>query len=289
MIYLSRFLTGLLILLTAVVNSLFSNPAGKNIPMKPYPAVGITDGEYLHYGEYGKIKNTDLYFLTKKETNLSGDTIYRTYCDYIPVASRRKKAENYKNWPAVIVVDPKSGSVIETEVKLDPNDFDSWAAFGNKGVFYWHYQLYGDKGYFEYITRSLKGGQTNECKIRGKVRDGFPYEDMVMYMIYSPRFLDFHKGGVLYSIAVQNTEPKSVSWEEASKETIRTKAGSFETMKIKGVFADPFVNPFLVSIIKSLMHGKEITWYVEESNRKLVVLLQTLMTDFVLEEVATVK
>ncbi len=95
----------------------------EKIPMKTYGDTVIPDGEFLHYIVYfGGEKDSDYYYVTRKETDENGALYYRIYYIAIPVTEGKKPPENYSNWPSTFMIDPARGSLIESEVRINPND-----------------------------------------------------------------------------------------------------------------------------------------------------------------------
>jgi len=237
--------TGLLLLcLGALLMMQSCGVKNKFQPMKTYTIMDIPDGEYLHYSEYKDNKKySDVYFVTKKMTNETGDLVYRTYCNIIPEVDSQLKAEYYTNWPVYFVFDPKSGSVLETVGNISPNVMNNWSGFGTEGLIYWHYKLDQKTGVVNYLSKSIKGSVTNSIKLQVKINPIFPSGDMLGGMFFSPRYLDPDKGGVLYSLTPQvMKEPMAISWKLKPNETLTTKAGTFQVKKISLVPADPFIN-----------------------------------------------
>lgn len=284
--------TGLLLLCLGAL-FLMQSCALKNKfqPMKTYPGINIPDGEYLHYSEYKDNKKySDVYFVTKRMTNETGALVYRTYCNLIPETDSQLKVDYYTNWPVYFIFDPKTGSVLETVGNISSNVMNNWSGFGTEGLIYWHYKLDQKNGVVNYLSKSLKGSETNSIKLQVKINPAFPSGDMLGGMFFSSRYLDPANGGVLYSLTPQvMKEPMAIGWKLKPNETLTTKAGTFEVKKISVAPADPFIYQLVSPIIKGLVKGKEIAYFVEGSDRKLVVKFRMMVSDMVLEDISIVK
>ena len=175
----------------------FSMGSKQLIPMKTYPSTDIPDGEFLRYSIYaGGEKNSDLYLVTKRVTDGKGGFYYRAYLNILSVSESKKPPENYTNWPVYYLIDPVSGSTIESEGHYDKKlrkDSAVASAFGMGNVVSYEYHLYRDKGYVEYKSKSVNGEVTNESKYQVKVNPDFPSGNTMDVMFYSPRLLDIRR------------------------------------------------------------------------------------------------
>lgn len=270
-------------------------------PVKIYSEINIPDGEYLQYGNYvnGK-KHSDYYLVTKKVTNTSGNTLYKTYFKIIPVSAVKTDIGHYTNWPAYLIMDPKLGSVLESGGNLNVGDM-SWA--GQSGMIYWHYQLNQDKGFVDYRNKIVKKGVTNENKVRVKINKQLPSEDMWMDLFFGARFMDIpNKGSWSLVIPAYFNVPMVETKKEAGKEEIQTKAGTFKTIKYEGVINFDFptvldcvrsaiVNPDVIKAGSGDGKQEPYSYFVEDSPRRLIIKEHTVAGagDYVLEAISNVK
>ncbi len=172
------------------------------IPKKVFSVINIPDGEFLHYGTYfGGDKILDQYFVTKIETNLNGGINFRIYCNFISVSDTKNNPGYFTNWPMVMIIDAASGSVIESEGKLSTNtlQLQAFEEAGIRGLVYWHYQLFQNKGYVDYTSKSLKGEETVTKRFKIYVKPGFPLFDAFSINIFSNRLIDPDSPGIMYS------------------------------------------------------------------------------------------
>jgi hypothetical protein len=253
-------------LLFAILSIYSCSTGSKRLPASIYP-VNITDGEFLHYGDYiDGSKDMDYYQVTRKVTNGNGSYYYSLYFDMIPVRGGKKLRLNYTSWPVITLFDPVRGLTLESEANLNTNDMKNWAKFGFSGFFHSHYKLYPDKGYVSFISKSFEGNEIVTKTFRINIRPGFPVVDMFSLSQYAGRFFDPRNHGILY-ILIPNflKDPIPVSFDYGSIETISTKAGAFRVKKIKSSWGDAFIGNLLDSFSKNL------SIYVEDSDRRIAV------------------
>ncbi len=250
----------------------------EKIPLKPYPVIDIPDGEFLHYGNYSHSeKYGDTYMVIKKEANESGDFNYRIYKDDIRISGGKKLPENYKDWQSSFLIDPKRGSVLEASENL------GYDREGDSGTANYNYRLYPEKGYVDFVSKTIKNKVLSESKYRVKVNPDFPaWDNFSMY--YAPCFLDNRSGGIMYLInPAFFKEPLPVSFKHLSADTIRTKAGTFRTSKAVIIFADAFISKLMEPLLKGT------AMWVEDSDRR--ILIKAEMAGYVafIEEISNVR
>ena len=257
----------LLILLCGMAVQLFPMASRvEKLPMKVYGDTEIADGEYLHYILYfGGEKDSDYYYVTRKERDEKGNPLYRIYGIDIPVSDGRKPPENYTNWSKYFLIDPKIGSVIESEFELNPSDSAKWASGGMGYLVYGRYQLFREQGYAEYHSKKIIDHGTNERTYKVKFNTGIPSEN-VMGAYFTPRFLNPENGGISYSIIPEvMKEPIATTMIFLSKDTLQTKAGVFRVRKYYTIMADPFLAKLMEPVMnKSVM-------MIEDTVRRVVV------------------
>ncbi len=260
-----KFAAEILIIILIHTASAFSM-GNKTLPMKTYTGTEITEAEFLHYCQYfGGERDSDYYYVTRTETNGKGGLYYRVYYITIPVSEGKKPPENYSNWPSFFVIDPKTGSIIESEFKLNPNDSIKWAKGGLGYLIYGHYKLFHDKGYVEYFSKKKTDYGTNETRYIVRFNTDIPSGD-VSGVYFQPRFLDPLNTGVYYKIIPEfMKDAMPVTMKFLSKETIKVKAGTFRVNKYSIVMADPFVGKLVESVMKNSII------MIEVSERRLVV------------------
>jgi hypothetical protein len=134
----------------------------------------------------------------------------------------------------------------------------------------------------EYRSKKINGDVTNESKYIVKFNTDFPSVD-IRGGIYLSRFLDPRSGGIYYSINPDTLrEPSPSIIRYASDEIITTKAGSFRVKKLIFVGADPFISKLMEPILK------KIAFWVEDSDRRIVIKISTFAGDEILEEISNI-
>ncbi len=276
-------LTGMMLIIT-FFTAISCTMGGKiqKIPMKIYNVINIPDGEFLHYGSYSLgEREGDYYFVTKKVASVDGGIYYRIYFNLITTEENQQKPDSYLKWPAYFTIDPKLGSVIESEGNLTPENSKNWVKGG--GLIYWHYKLQREKGEVEYTSKLLKGNVTNESRYHVKVNTSIPSMSMWSGTGFIPRFLDIQRGGIYLTILPEiMKEPMIISWKFLSKETIRTKAGSFNVSEFSYALADPFLNRLMGAFLKGS------TAMVEDSDRRLTIRSSLAGGEIVLEDISNI-
>lgn len=271
-----QFLSGLFILMAFIAAGVF--PMGGKavkIPMKPYPAIDIPDGLYIHYGNYtAGEKYGDTYMVIKKVKNGNGRILYRVYKDDIRLSSSGKLPADYTNWKSSFLVDPKLGSVLEASENTGSENDDNRQ--------FYHYKFYPDRGYVDFVSKSKKKSTTMERKYRVKVNPEFPaWDNLSMY--YALSFLDDRGGGILYVINPSFfKEPLPFYFKHKANETIKTKAGTFHTSKAVMIVADTFLG----SLMEPVLKGSAM--WVEDSNRRLFIKAELAGYTAFLEDISNV-
>lgn len=227
--------------------------AGKveKIPMKINTAVNIPDGEFLHYGYYdGGEKKSDLYMVTINETNGKGELMYRVYSISVKFPSDKKIPKKYTDWPSFSVIDPRQGLTIES-LFSDTNVIESDPGSPYSGLIYSHYQLLGDMGYVEYRSKIIKDNKLKESKTRVNLIRNFPTWDGTSFFYFPARLMDIRGGGIMYIVSPEfMKDPMPFSFNYKAKETIRVKAGEFNTYKVITVSGDPFLGKLAEPVLK---------------------------------------
>lgn len=200
--YECKYFLGVMLFIVFFITESFSMGSKQLVPLKTYSVINIHDGEFLRYGIYnGGEKSSDLYMVTKKIIDANGKIFYRIYSDEITISSGKKLPGNYTNWPSFYLIDPSRGSLIESEVNYNTNDFQDNSPDDLRGMIYSHYQLYSDKGYVENSSKKVKDNKTNENKNRVKINPKFPSWDGNSAGYFSMRFMDVSSPGIMYIIS----------------------------------------------------------------------------------------
>ncbi len=256
-----------------------------NIPKKTFNNTAIADGEFLRYGVYKSgEKVSDYYYVARKTNDENGNLLYRFYINLKDAGGGGKEAGNYAGWPVSIIFDPVNGQTVDSEGNINTNALEEMGNMGYGGLTYWHYQLFKDKGYIKYVSRSVKDGRTFTKTFVIKVKTDFPIIDLLSSGIIAGRFIDPGTPGIYY-LALPNflKEPLAVtSSYENSKILITAKPLVFKVRKLKAVMADPFIAGLTGPLMKSL------SVYIEDSDRRLMIKSREMQTEIILEEISNI-
>ena len=283
--YECKYFLGVMLFIVFFITESFSMGSKQLVPLKTYSVINIHDGEFLRYGIYnGGEKSSDLYMVTKKIIDANGKIFYRIYSDEITISSGKKLPGNYTNWPSFYLIDPSRGSLIESEVNYNTNDFQDNSPDDLRGMIYSHYQLYSDKGYVENSSKKVKDNKTNENKNRVKINPKFPSWDGNSAGYFSMRFMDVSSPGIMYIISPGGIkDPIPFTYRYVAKETISTKAGTFRVKRAKTVMGDPFLGKLMEPVLKNAN-----LWF-EDSDRKLLIKVDGFGQLLTLEEISNVR
>ena len=278
-----KLFTGIVLLMMFFVISAYTMGSKQVIPMKTYSSINIPDGEYLHYSAYtGGEKVSDIYYVTKKQTNSSGGIIYYLYKDSVPVTNSSKHQVDYKKWPSYTIIDPKQGAVIEANAFFATNSMSQYNNVGGD-VFYYHYQLNNEQGYVDYISKTVKKDQVRTMRSRVNVKPGLPIWDRAGVFMQSTRFMDFNSGGSMLMVVPDVLKtPIACTYKFISKENISNSAGIFKVNKLCLMLTDAFMGKLLDFMLKGMYT------YIEDSDRRIMILYHTPGTDWKLEAISNI-
>jgi hypothetical protein len=229
----------------------------QKVPMKTLDHIDITDGEYLHYGYYsGGEKSSDTYFVTKKETGSNGNLLLRVYSITEDVSGGKKIPDKYTDWPTFYLIDPVRGSTIESRFQNQyssstDNDTNSLKNDPYKGLISSHYQLFQDPGYVEYISKVRKGKEITENRCRINLKGNFPTFDANSFFFLPVRVMDIAGGGIMYLVAPELLkEPLPFFFKSEAEESVKVKAGIFDSHRLVVMAGDPFLGAVGEPILK---------------------------------------
>jgi hypothetical protein len=180
------------------------------------------------------------------------------------------------------LIDPATGSTIETIVNFSTNILKAYANFGFGDLIYSHYQFYPEKGIVKYTSKSIKG---NEILIKNytiHVNPDFPSLD-AFSSDFAYRLIDPHSPGILYYVIPDfMKEPIPLTFRYDGKDTITTPAGTFRVNKLAVTMGDPFIGKLMAPFLKNL------NLMIEDSDRRSPVKQQMAGSETVLEEISNV-
>ena len=266
-----------LILISVNITSIF--PMGmKEIvmaPMKPKKLV-ILDGEYLRYSEYKSgEKVTDFYLVTRVSPDKKKLYLYR---EGIDINSNYKLPDNYTNFHRKFLINLEDASLV-----FHKNDYtDRFISNNFKGRIEDEFFVDKTKGYANYKEQIWDGNEFKTMTSRIKIKPNFPVQDVESLGFIGGRLFDLNQNGIVYLVTVVIKEPVPFYFEIKGREVIKTKAGVFNTIKVGGVVADPFLGKLMES------YSKKSFFWIEDSPRGLVVKTQDASdTVNILEEVSS--
>ncbi len=257
----------------------------QNHPMKVFKNLKIADGEYLHYGEYsGGDKISDWYFVTKIITNTNGGFYYKEFIELISTSSKMKYIENYSNWPISCAVDSGTGSTIESICIVDPKYMNNFEKFGLGGIVYASYHLNSKANIAKGVVKTQKNGEILTTYYTIKINPDYSYMEGWNAVSLSFRVMDPNSTGIInYVLPTFMKEPLATTLKLDRKDTVTTKAGTFNVRKVEFVLGDPFISKLMESFIKNS------TFLIEDSDRRLMIKKQDISSSMFLEEISNVR
>jgi hypothetical protein len=279
----------ILILFSILISLTASGCMGKsNPPFKPYDRIPVPDGEFLQYGKYiGGEKVVTINFISKIISNHNNETVLLNYMDAVRAKSGDRFPENYKDYCSRRTISLKTGSLIEltydfsrtTNTNLNLTDKHDPSRYG--GEFYRHYTL--NSNVMDMEIKTCNKSEIRDIRYRESVKNGYPVMDTDTAMLFSFRFLDITKPGILYAIAPAIIkEPLPVSCRILGKEKIKTSAGEFNTFKITIILSDPFLGELMDNYLK------DSNLWIEDSARRLLVKMQAAGIRMEIESISNV-
>ena len=251
-----------------------------DVPLKPSAGLAIADGEFLQYTQtiHGE-KNLDVYFVTRFLSNRTA-VIYQ---QGIRNPLKEKLPENYTNYSSHYLVSLDRAALMESVGNYNTNRSTENEPSGWKGEFYWHYLYNPANGAIEFEQKNWDGNEIKTKTFRMKSKPNYPHWDSISGSLFAVRFLDFSKPGIMLFVVPQVLkEPLPVSFRLMGKEKITTKAGTFNTMKVGLIAADPFLGQLMAP------YAKDMLFWIEESDRRLIVKFQNPVSVMVLDTLSNV-
>ncbi len=135
-----------------------------------------------------------------------------------------------------------------------------------------------------YSSKIWDGYDMRTKTVRVKLKPNYPVWDPTSIAFVGSRFLDLSGKGVVYGVyplVVKEVIPISAHF--IKKEIIDTPLGKFSTLKYGVGITDPFLAQLLDSYVK------EMSIWIEDAPRGLVIKTESPGDQFVLEEISTWK
>ena len=250
---------------------------GKPIQDTPMKAskINVTDGEYLRFGNStGGEKSMDTYIVTRVDDHKKTAEIYWQNLDLyakqiLPGHYTNYNSQHYK-------IDLQTGSLLYSSFYANLTN--------TKGLVHSEIIFDQEKSLINSLFEYWDGYELKKSQPKMTVRKGYPVIDMNL-ITYICRFLDVTGPGIVY-LCQPNVlrEPIPFSFSFIGRETVRTPAGEFKTVKVAINIADPFLAKLLTP------YAKELMIWIEDSPRMLFVKgVYAGGWTFMLEEVSNIK
>ncbi len=252
------------------------------VPLKPSSNLSINDGEFLHYKQtIGGEKNKDIFFVTRIITNRGMSALI--YQQGIILTNNEQLPLYYTNFKVHYTVSMKEGSLEESEGTYSTNRNKDREPSTFNEMFYWHYLVNTEDHVFEAENKLWDGYEVKSRKDKINLKPGYPVWDMISGSFFGPRFMDISRPGILFYVMPELLkEPLPVYYRIIGKEKIKSNAGTFNTIKITLMAADPFLSKLMDSI------SKDTFFWIEDSDRKLIVKFQSMGFSLLLDEISNV-
>lgn len=259
-------------------------------PLKVYGQINISDGEYLQYGKYISGEKTQtIYYVSRIETNSKYGPVLKNYSDSVRPNSSDILPSNYKDFSSLDIISLHNGSLIGQIV--DNSKMTNKYKYMNdpsklKGEFYHSYQV--ENGYMKINYKVLKEkniqtGEIQNIELREKVDTNYPMWDIYTFSMFSYRFLNIFKPGIMYLVMPSIIkEPVPCYIKVIDKEKIKIGIGEFDAVKARIVSSDPFLCKLLGS------YSDNTTIWFENSERKELLKMESVGITIELEKISNV-
>ncbi len=256
----------------AVLSAMGGKPV--DIPMKISKAK-VLDGEYIRMGNYlGGEKTGYTYIVTRIDTNKNRAEIYWQNIDLIRKQNLPDHYTNYNTWHYIF--DFQSGRLLYSSYQT---------AFTNdKGLTHSTFSLDEEKSEAQSDYEYWDGYEKKISHSKIPVQKGYPIVDMNS-IVYFPRFLDITGSGLVYLCqpnVLKQTIPFTFTF--IGKETVKTPAGEFKTIKASINLEDPFLAKLFAP------YERELLIWIEDSPRRLFIKgVYAGGGEVIIEEVSTIR
>ena len=237
------------------------------VPLKPKKLV-IKDGEYLKYSQYESgEKTTDFYLVTRVSPDGKKLFLFREGIELKSKFKLPKLPENYTNYHRKFAINLEDASLI-----FHREDFQEYLKYlisnNFKGRIESELLIDKTKSQAEYKEQVFTGEEIRSITSRIKIKPDFPVLDIESLGFIGTRLFDYSKNGIIYLVSFVVKEPVPIYFEVKGREVIETKAGRFNTIKVGGEVADPFLGKLLEN------YSKKMFFWIEDSERGLVIKTQ---------------
>lgn len=243
----------------------------EDIPMKA-SKIKLEDGETIRMGTYvGGEKTEEWHMVARVDAKKNRIQIYWQVLNLSAKPPQVLPAHYTDYGTFRYTIDLESGSQLSS-VYQNPLTND-------KGNLRSSFVLDAEKNEIDSLADYWDGYELKRIHSRIPVRKGYPVFDPGL-IFFIPRFLDITGPGIVYLCEPRALkQPIPISFRFLGRETVRTPAGEFKTLKISMVIADPFLSKLMQPMLR------ESYIWLEDSPRLLIVKVSGLGADHILEEV----
>lgn len=266
----SRFFSVLFFIAVMPAGAIFlagCSTAKEKIPMKP-GRMQVADKEFLKYSKYVDGEKSHTFYMVSSVNASNNDVM--VYLDIEKSDEEYKIPAHYSNYHAFIVYSARYNSIKEhyyntSNVNTKAINYRIPAVYDLK--IDWESNIATTTRIFD--DENVEEKSSRVILSRQKIIMGFPYWDDDSLMMVGARTLDMKSGGIFYAIVPMFAkDPFPAYFKMLGRENVSTKAGTFKTLKIGFIIADPFMGSLLGPITTRLFLWKE------DSERGLIVKCQ---------------
>jgi len=246
-------------------------------PIRPR-GIAIEDGERLLYGVYtGGERYQDVVIVSRFSADRKTINVYigkHFLGTNLPMPAK------YKDYQRQFVISLETASMLRSF-----GDYTAEFKAENKtGELAFDTVIDPAKNLAVYVSKIWDGYDLRTKTTRVKLKPGYPVWDVPSLAFVGSRYLDLSGKGVVYGVyptIVKEAVPVSARF--IKKEVVETPLGKFATLKYGIGVTDPFLAQLLDSYVK------EMSIWIEDSPRGLVVKTESPGDNYVLEGISTVK
>ena len=221
-------------------------------PMQAYREK-ITDGEFL---KYSILDNDGNHYKYNIVTRINGK-IADVYMDIFKNGSKLAIPDNYSNYQSKMSVSLENGSLLSytedkrTNAVLENSDEPAMTRIS----------IDSNAGIATCVEKVWDGHKFNTEKSRIRIVRNYPVWNWNFVMFVGLRYLNVLKSGVVYFIVPQYVKTTFYgSFIIDGRETVETKAGRFNTLRLSFIMGDRFLARLTQSYVREF-----IFWVDEES------------------------
>lgn len=119
--------------------------------------------------------------------------------------------------------------------------------------------------------------------IRESVKKDYPTWDLYSFSLFSFRYLDIYKPGILYIvIPTIIKDPIPGYFKVIAKEKLKTRLGEFDAVKVGVAASDPFLGKLMES------YSKDTFIWFEDSDRRVLLKMESSGVKMEIEVISNV-